>query len=233
MFTKITLLLLAFQNNPGQGGFNQNLNFWLVIAGLLIIFFCLVSVFVPNIKALVSSPQEFSGLGVNMKVSILTVFVLMGFILSVSSFALQWRGFMARESSYQERIRELEIEQKESQERELRSRKFNMSVEFKPKGLNEVLDPSDWECVYFLENPDGGGPLPEAHSVQVHPAKMGKSLKVILQDLTQSTRIYSLKLRRTENGRVRVWSVEGITPLRDVSFEVEPVDDEEDNNHAD
>lgn len=230
MATQVTFLLLAFQTNPGLSGFNQNLNFWLVIAGLLIIFFCLASVFIPHIKALVTSPQEFSGLGVNMKVSILTVFVLMGFILSLSSFALQWRGFMARESSYQERIRELEIEQKESQERELRSRKFNMSVEFKPKGLNEVLDPTDWKCVYFLENPDGGGPLPEAHSVQVHPAKMGKSLKVILQDLTQSSRIYSLKLTRVENGRVRAWSVEGITPLRDVSFDAEPVDEED--NHV-
>ncbi len=226
MPTEITFLLFAFQNDPGQSGFNPSLNFWLVIAGLLIIFFCLVSVFVPNIKALVSSPQEFSGLGVNMRVSILTVFVLMGFILSLSSFALQWQGFKTREHAYNETISRLKIEKEQAEERELRSRKFNINLALKPQGLNEELYSKEWECFYFLAERQDKPPDMKPHTAKVVVAKDGKSLKVFLEGLTQEAFIYSIKLKRKTDGKV--WSVTGVTPLSEVPYVAEPSDEEED-----
>jgi len=219
MPVEITRRLLAFQNAANQIEPGQNLNFWLVIAGILIIFFCLLAVFVPNVKSLLTSPQEFSGLGVNMRVSILTVFVLMGFILSLSSFALQWRGFMTREEAYKEDIRRLDFENKQLKERENRARKFSMTVVLKPKGLDEILSTDDWSCVYYLEDSNGMPSRPV--QAALYRAKDGKRFKVTLEDLTPETRIYSIKLKRGD----KVWSVEGVFPLREGTFEVEPTDE--------
>ncbi len=216
---EISRCLLVFQNVANQSESGQNLNFWLVLAGILIIFFCLLAVFVPNVKSLITSPQEFSGLGVNMRVSILTVFVLMGFILSLSSFALQWRGFMTREEGYKEEISKLKFENKQFEERENRARKFNMTVVLKPKGLDEILSTDDWTCVYYLEDSYGKPSRPV--QAPLNRAKDGKRFKVTLDDLTPETRIYSIKLKKGD----KVWSVEGVFPLREGTFEVEPTDE--------
>jgi hypothetical protein len=215
MLAEITSSLLILQGDPGQG-FNQNLNFWLVIAGILLIFLCMLALFVPNVKSLLTKPQEFSGLGVNMRVSILTVFVLMGFVLSLSSFALQWQGFMARESDFKNKIATLESEKKQLEEQQTRSRRFDMTIVLKPKGVNEVLNTDEWSCVYYLE--DSSGRPSKAITAPLVRVKEGKSFKVTLEGITPETRIYSIKLKRGNKS----WESDGIFPLREGTFEAEP-----------
>src|SRR5580765_1776650 len=134
-------LSFVFQTNTGQAFSPENLNVWLVVAGLLIIFFCLLTVFVPRIKEFITKPQEISlsKLGVSMKISILTVFILMGFILSLSSFILQWQGYakQAKESAQMIAALKAQLDDKENEAR--RSRKFDISVLVKLEGNNTVL----------------------------------------------------------------------------------------------
>lgn len=149
MHTLVTTIfaLLLFQTpthstvltDPGM-----SLNSWLVIAGLVIIFFCLVTVIIPNFI----KPQEFNLTrpGISMKVSILTVFVLMGFVLSLSSFALQWRGYVREVGESAQKIAELNDTVKqlktkieEKQQEDLRARKFDMGILLKPKGENSYI----------------------------------------------------------------------------------------------
>jgi hypothetical protein len=223
MFAIVTSSILIFQGDPSQNVLNQNLNFWLVIAGILLIFLCMLALFVPHVKSLLTKPQEFSGLGVNMRVSILTVFVLMGFILSLSSFALQWQGFMTRENDYKNKIGALESEKKQLEEQQTRARKFDMTIVLRPKGLNEVLNTDEWSCVYYLE--DSSGRPSRAISAPLVRAKEGKSFKVTLEGITPETRIYSIKLKKGKKS----WEADGLFPLREGAFEAEP-EEEGDND---
>ncbi|MDT5294413.1 MAG: hypothetical protein QOJ76_1293 [Acidobacteriota bacterium] len=224
MLNQITPPFLAFQHPfvALQNGFNQNLNSWLVIAGFLIIFFCMLAVFVPNIKSVIIRQQEFSGLGVNMKVSILTVFVLMGVLLSMSSFVLQWRGYLKVLQDDQKLIEEadtkiaaLNAKLEEFSEREIRTRKFDTTILLKPKGFNGDIHSDEWECEYRLEGPFGTPSEPiHASADSVRGAKF---LKAELKGITTDTRLYSFTMKREK----KVWACEAFSPLHDAIFDAE------------
>ncbi|HEX8773110.1 MAG TPA: hypothetical protein VF735_05855 [Pyrinomonadaceae bacterium] len=226
MLAKVIYLSLIYQNsaNQNQNSISQNLNFWLVMAGILIIFICLIAMFVPNVKALITRPQEFNGLGVSMKVSVLTVFVVMGFVLSLSSFALQWQGYVSREIEYKNKIGVLETERNELRERETRGRKFNMSIVLKPKGMDEVLNTDEWSCVYYLE--DSSGKPSEPKPTPLFRAKDGKSFKITLEDITPETRLYSIELKKGK----KLWTVDSVFPLREGTFLAEPEEEDEESD---
>ncbi len=228
MFSQIICLLLAFQTNTNQtapADPNQNLNFWLVIAGILIIFICLFTLFVPHIKDRLSKPQEFNldRLGVSMKVSILTVSVLMGFVLSLSSFALQWRGYVKQARESEQKVAELRgtIGQLEEQIRKKdQARSFSMSILLKPKmERDEVLNRDEWSCDYWVDV-SGGPPSGPVHAT-IDRARNGRFLKVFLNNITPETRLYRVDLKKGN----QTWTVDGITPLTEGTWEAEPVGD--------
>ena len=229
MMSQFSCFSFVFQANAGQtlaADPNQSLNFWLVIAGLAIIFVCLLTVFVPHIKEFITKPQEFnlSKLGVNMKVSILTVFVLMGFVLSLSSFAMQWQGYGKQAREADRKIAELsgtiwnlQEQIKRKQEEETRARTFSMSILLKPNtGVNETLNRNDWTCTYWL---DKSGKPSEAVHANIDLAKNGKFLKVFLIDITPETRLYRVELKKGNQS----WEAEGINPLTEGEWVAEPV----------
>jgi len=216
-----------FQANTGQTvptDSNQSLTF-LVIAGILIIFVCLVAMFLPHIKVFITKPQEFNSkmLGIRMRVSILTVFVMMGFILSLSSFALQWQGYAKHAKDSEQKIAELngtikqlqdQVRQKDEDERNART--FNMSILLKPKmGKEEVLNRDDWSCDYWIDQ--SGQPSGPVHA-NIDRARNGQFLKVFLSNITPETRLYRVDLKKGN----QTWAVEGINPLTDGTWDAEP-----------
>jgi hypothetical protein len=228
MLSQFSCLFLAFQNNANQTAPtdpNQSLNAWLVIAGLLIIFFCLLTVFLPNIKVFITKPQEFnlSKLGVSMKVSILTVFVLMGFILSLSSFVLQWRNYVqqVRENGQEiiklkGTIADLNDQIRRKEDEEIRARTFSMSILLKPKmEKNELLSTDEWSCTYWLDK--SGKPSEPVHA-NIDLAKNGTFLRVFLNDITSDTRLYRIELKKGNQS----WTADGINPLTEGTWEAEP-----------
>jgi hypothetical protein len=68
-----------------QSGSALDFNSIMPILGVVIIFLCLVAYFIPATRQIGKKNQIFEGAGVRMQVSILTVFVLMGFALSLTS----------------------------------------------------------------------------------------------------------------------------------------------------
>jgi len=219
MMSQFICLSLVFQANADQTvrtDPNQSLNFWLVIAGIMIIFFCMLTVFVPRIKEFITKPQELnlSKLGISMKVSILTVFVLMGFVLSLSSFVLQWQGYVKRTADYQQEIIGLNVKLKSKEDEESRSRKFDMSILVKPDGNNEDLKSDLWSCKYQFETPSGE-PDKEVDATVVRN-RDGKSLRVFLKDVSADTRVFNITLFNKTNSKT--WTVPSFTPLKDAEF---------------
>ena len=229
MFLTFLAQLLVFQNEANPGVIadpGKSLNFWLVIAGLVIIFFCLAAFFIPNIKDLITKPQEFTldKLGVSMRVSILTVFVLMGFVLSLSSFALQWRGYVREAGESAEKIAELngavtQLRSRimEQQEKENRSRRFNMSILLNPKLEEpEILDKSEWSCRYWLDK--SGAPPSGPITAPIDLGIGGKHLRVFLNDIAADTRLYRVELIKGN----RSWIADNFNPSSDGIWEAQP-----------
>jgi len=227
MFTQFSTFVLALQNDPGQAVTfdpNQSLNFWLVIAGIVIIVFCLLTVFVPYIKDVTTKLQEFtfSRLGISMKVSILTVFVMMGFILSLSSFALQWRGYVKQAGESAQKIAELngsikQLEQWKIEKlaREDRARTFDMSILLKPQlEQDEVLDENEWTCRYRLDNL---GRPSDWFSGTIQRAGNGSYLRMLLNNITADTRLYDIQLIKGK----QAWTTGNVKPLADGIWEAQ------------
>jgi|GEM_PF-2662411 len=212
-------LSIALDTNVGQAVStdpNQNLNFWLVVAGLLIIFFCLLTVFVPRIKEFITKPQELSlsKLGIRMRVSILTVFILMGFVLSLSSFVLQWQGYAKQAKESAEVIAALKVQLEDKENEALRSRKFDVSLLVKLDGNNAVLKTDDWLCEYRLELPNG---IPDK-AVLTTAARLGNGqrFRVVLKDISSDTKVYDIKfINKTDKNQ---WVVPTFVPLKDAEY---------------
>ncbi len=219
MLSQSNSLSFALDTGVGQAVAtdpNQSLNFWLVIAGLLIIFFCLLTVFVPPIKEFVTKPQEISlsKLGVSMKVSILTVFVLMGFILSLSSFVLQWQGYAKQAKESAGLIAELNARLRDKDEEMLRSRKFDISILVKPESGGDILKTDDWSCEYQLELPNGEPD--KSQTASLARVGEGKKLRVFLREISAGTKVYGITLIHKTDGKR--WIVPTFTPFKDAEF---------------
>ena len=228
MFSKILLALQTDANQRVVVDPNQSLNSWLVIAGVLIIFACLLAAVIPSpLKEFTTKLQEFnfSKLGISMRVSILTVFVLMGFILSLSSFALQWRGYVkqAGESAAEiarknGQIAELEKWKSEELARKDLARTFDMSILLKPRLPRDgTIDISKWSCFYRL---DTLGKPSDPIRATIELARNGTYLRVFLDDITAETRLFKVELR---NG-TQSWVTENVNPLKDGIWEAELLD---------
>jgi hypothetical protein len=165
---------------------------------------------------------NFSKLGISMRVSILTVFLMMGFILSLSSSALEWRGYAKQvgESTaviaqLHGHIAELKRWKDEELARKDAARTFNMSILLKPKlpGTG-VLDISKWSCFYQLDN---SGQTSKPVPAQIDLARNGTHLRMYLNGITADTRIVKVELK---NG-TQSWTVENVIPLKDGIWEAE------------
>jgi hypothetical protein len=158
-----------------------------------------------------------------MKVSILTVFVLMGVLLSMSSFLLQWRGYLKVFEEDKKLIEEadtkivaLNAKIEELSEREIRTLKFDTTIMLKPKGFNGDIHSDEWECEYRLEG-TSGTPSEPIHA-SADSVRGGKFLKAELKGITTDTRLASFTMKRGK----KVWACEGFSPLHDAIFDAEP-----------
>src|SRR5262249_15391127 len=131
--------------------------------GVFILFICLLAFFFPTAttKSLGERTQKFNAFGVSMEISILTAFLLMGFILSLSNLFLQWKGFLDQKDLYEKQVTEIETKIKEREiiindlkEQIERSKTTNIVLGLEPrlspaKG-NISLKPSDLSCEYQI-----------------------------------------------------------------------------------
>jgi hypothetical protein len=210
-------------------GLGLSLNFWLVIAGILIIFLCFLSLFFPGTQTLREKTQEFSGLGVSMKVSIITVFVLMGFILSLSSFAIQWKGYVEQAEEFDENTRRLneriallmaQVEQQHEQAKKMRV--IDVGILLRPKfetgDGSQILKADEWRCEYIIANAPGQPPSPLLRT-SVMRGPSGNTLRVFIKNITPETKFEEIKIVNTNNNKV--WSTGGFSPFNDGTIDLE------------
>ena len=193
-------------------GLAMSLNFWLVIAGILIIFLCFVSLFLPATQTLREKTQEFTGLGVSMRVSIITVFVLMGFILSLSSFAIQWKGYVEQAQKFEQdrdelnnKILLLKAQIDDQNEQAKRMKVLDVGILLRPNFENadhsQILKADEWRCEYRIAGAPGQPPSPTVNT-PVMRGPGGNTLRLFIKNVTPETKFDEIKLINTKNNKV-------------------------------
>ena len=186
---------------------------FLPIIGVLIIFLCLLSFFFPTTKSLREKTQKFTGLGVTMEISILTVFVLMGFILSLSSFFLQYQQYLDRkeeqrnlglskDNDIKQRDQTIQSLQKELDELKSPDYVLNLELENNPAKSEISSDPNDFECKYKIG--DSG-----EEQAKVETGNGFKAFKITVKKFQQDAVLRYVRL--TNSKAKRTWQRENFS----------------------
>ncbi|HEU4869252.1 MAG TPA: hypothetical protein VFT08_00205 [Pyrinomonadaceae bacterium] len=181
------------------------MDLFLPIIGVLIIFLCLLSFFIPTTKQLREKTQKFTGLGVTMEISILTVFVLMGFILSLSSFFLQYQQYLDRKEAQRNLIQSKDNEIKDRDQtiknlqvelEELKTPDYVLNLELQSDSKNgEVsLDPNDFEGEYKIGDS-------EAERAKVESGNGFRTFKIIVKKFQRDAVLRYVRLIHSKSKR--------------------------------
>ena len=173
----------------------------LPLLGAGIIVFCVFSFLLPYGSKFQGKIQHIKGFGVELEVSILTLFVIVGLILSSTGLYLQLKDYNALLDSYKVEVNSMRTAME-------RGQKFRMTLVLNLGDLQDSEMPKldDVECEIHIIGID------QPVRVQVNKGILSQQFRITVPDVTTGTYIRRLVLRdRSSN---RVWSYDDlISPL--------------------
>jgi hypothetical protein len=179
----------------------QSMSLVLSVAGVVFLFICLLLIALNRVPSL-KTPQVIKALGIELDVSIITLLVLVGFALAVSSIYLQVKNYEGEIAARESKLQALDSQLRHSGR-----------VAFTPfVVLDGVSTPdkmprvSEVACSYVLV--DGGNTL--YGNATVSTGVSPTSLQIALLDIPLSSDIRHIEI--TEKGRTkpRTWVVENV-----------------------
>jgi hypothetical protein len=112
---------------------------YLSIFGIVVLLICLALTFTGRATPL-RAPQKIKGFGVELEISVLTLLVLVGFCLSISSIYIHLSGYQKELSASKEQLSSLKNEIDSARKQLEAARKFDMTVFVKLDGVNGRKD---------------------------------------------------------------------------------------------
>jgi hypothetical protein len=173
----------------------------LSVAGVLFLFLCLLLIALNRVPSL-RSPQVIKALGVELDVSIITVLVLVGFTLAVSSIYVQIKNYEGQIAGMQSRLQALD-----SQLRHSGRVAFTPFVVLDGVSAPEKMPRvSDVVCTYVLV--DGGNTL--YGNATVSTGVSPTSLQIALLDIPLSADIRHIEIAEKQTTTPRTWLIENV-----------------------
>ncbi len=173
------------------------------LLGFGIIIFCILSFFLPYGEKFKGKIQKIKGFGVDLEISVFTLFIIIGVTLSLTGVYLQIKD-------YKQQV-DKAIKQKEAAKIALaQANKMEMRIVVSLEGISENDMPKleDVKCKYFL--PGGNGYI----EVDVIKGAMSGTFKIILKDVTSKTHVTRLVLE--DNSTNKKWEMKNFMPLEPV-----------------
>jgi Na+-transporting NADH:ubiquinone oxidoreductase subunit NqrC len=172
----------------------------LPLLGIVIIIFSVLSFFFPYGEKFVDKIQKIKMFGVDMEVSILTLFIVVGVMMSFS-------GIYLHISNYEEKIIKANIEKEKAEFALAEAKKMEMKIVAVLEGVGENLIPklADIQCEYWLPGDD------KSFKADIIKGITSNSFKIIIKDITPRTHISKLLLRDISNNTS--WIITNFMPL--------------------
>jgi hypothetical protein len=179
----------------------QSMSLMLSAAGVVFIaisFLLILCNRVPSLK----TPQQIKALGVELDVSVITVLVLVGFVLSLTSVYLQVKNYEGQIASTETKLEELNSELRHAGK-----------VTFTPfvvlggiPGPDKMPHVGDVICTFVMV--DGGNTVTRGAQVSIGAAP--NSLQVTMLDIPLSAEIRRIEITEKTPVKPRSWVVENV-----------------------
>jgi hypothetical protein len=181
---------------------------YLSIFGIIILLISIALIFSGRATSL-KAPQRIRGFGVELEISVLTLLVLVGLTLSLSSIYMQVSGYQQQLSSSQQKLNLLSSDISSAQRQLEAAKKIDMTVYITLDGVSSPRDMpklGDLVSRYYVH---GQGEQPV--SADVSRGAGSTSISLSLKNLTPETHIDRLEV--VDQKFQRVWVKTNFYPL--------------------
>ncbi|MBA3357584.1 MAG: hypothetical protein H0U18_16915 [Pyrinomonadaceae bacterium] len=126
---------------------------YLSIFGVVVLFICIALIFTERATPL-KTPQRIKGFGVELEISVLTLLVLVGLILSLSSIYIQVTGYQQQLISSQKQLDTLDREVASARRQLEAAKKIDLTVFVNLEGVNNLAHNFGRLCVMCVHHVD-------------------------------------------------------------------------------
>jgi hypothetical protein len=186
-------------NGPTLTG--QTIALVLSATGIAFLFICLLLIAFNRVPTL-KSPQVIKALGIELDVSIITVLVLVGFTLSVSSIYMQVKNYEGQIADTQGKLEALNVELRRAGKATFSPFVVLEDVS-KPEQMPRV---SEVVCSYVLVN---GGNTSSGNG-RLSPGVSANSFQITLDDIPLSAEIRRIEIAEKQASNSRTWIYENL-----------------------
>ena len=178
-------------------------SFLFPLLGVAIIVFCLLSFVFPYGERFKDKIQKIKGFGVDLEVSVITLFILIGVILSFTSIYLQLKD-------YQNQLASAKTEVLAAQKALVQSQKMEITALVTLEGVaarNDIPKLEEVRAEYYLSGSD------EPMEAQLSKGYHENQFRVTFKDITRATHIRSLVVQDRSRDNPRRWTIENFMPF--------------------
>lgn len=180
----------------------QTVSLLLSLLGIVILLACLVLIGLKRVPEL-KSPQIIKGLGLDLNISLITLLVLVGLLLALTSTYLQVRN-------YDEQLTQADRKTTGLEAALSRAGKMNVNAVINFDGMSkpeEMPSLEDIYCRYYVKSNDRDGWVERA---KITPGVYTLDLNLTIEDITPLSSIERIELRDRNPKHQRMWALDHV-----------------------
>jgi hypothetical protein len=180
----------------------QTISLLLSLLGIVILLVCLILIGTKRVPELKSN-QTIKAMGIDLNISLITLLVLVGLTLALTSTYLQIRN-------YDEKLTVAERKEASLEAALSRAGKMNVNSVVNLDGINsaeEMPKLEDIYCRYYVKSPDREGWVERA---KVTPGIYTLDLVVTFEDITPMSSIERIEIKDRNPQHPRTWTLDHV-----------------------
>jgi hypothetical protein len=187
----------------------QTISLLLSLLGIVVLLACLIMIALNKIPEL-SVPQKLKGFGLDLNISVVTLLVLVGLVLALTSTFLQVRNYDSALAAAEKKAEALDAALSQA-------KKMNLNADITLAGVNpdqpEDISLEDLKCRYYIDSPDTAPGWVE--DAKLTPGVHGTAFVLTLEEITPKSRVERIEVIDKNPKHPRKWSLADVgTVLR-------------------
>jgi hypothetical protein len=174
------------------------------VIGVIIILFCLLSYVLPFGARFKEKVQKIKGFGIDIEVSVVTLFILIGFILAFIGIFLNVKSYEDNIKNMGDQIKSIVTQNQILKETIEGTKKMEVNLLLKLEIKDNVAAPklSNLKCEYFI-NEQG---RQKVYQCEVRRGIANNQFQISFKDIQKDTTVWKIVLRDNETGNKWVYN---------------------------